>query len=168
MNGELARAALAGRDPGEQRALDTLLVETDGAEQGAPRANAILGCSLAAARAAANDAGVSLFRWLGGDAANVLPVPMMNVVNGGAHAQNSLDLGVRWWFRRGRAFSRTSRSASRSSALKDLLHERNLATAVGDEGGFARSRLEQEAIGYSKRPSGPSTGTGSASRSIRR
>ena len=139
VNGELAWA-LAGRDPEEQRALDTLLVETDGTEnKGRLGANAILGCSLAVARAAANDAGVSLFRWLGGDAANVLPVPMMNVVNGGAHAQNSLDLQEFMVVPAGaETFSEGLQiGVEVFHALKDLLHERGLATAVGDEGGFA-------------------------------
>jgi enolase len=139
VNGELAWA-LAGRDPEEQRALDTLLVETDGTEnKGRLGANAILGCSLAAARAAANDADVSLFRWLGGDAANVLPVPMMNVVNGGAHAQNSLDLQEFMVVPAGaETFSEGLQiGVEVFHALKALLHERNLATAVGDEGGFA-------------------------------
>ena len=92
MNGEIA-AALAGLDPADQRALDETLIALDGTEnKGRLGANAILGCSLAAARAGAAEAGVPLFRWLGGEEAATLPVPMLNVVNGGAHAQNSLDL----------------------------------------------------------------------------
>jgi enolase 1/2/3 len=139
VNGELA-AALAGRDPEDQRALDRVLIETDGTEnKGRLGANAILGCSLAAARAAAVDAGVSLYRWLGGDAAHVLPVPMMNVVNGGVHAQNSLDLQE---FMVVPAGAETYSEGLRIGvevfyALKGLLHERGLATGVGDEGGFA-------------------------------
>jgi enolase len=139
VNGELA-AALAGRDPEDQRALDRLLIDTDGNENKCRLgANAILGCSLAAARAAAVEAGVSLYRWLGGDGAHVLPVPMMNVVNGGAHAQNSLDLQE---FMVVPAGSETYSEALRIGvevfhALKELLHERGLATGVGDEGGFA-------------------------------
>jgi enolase len=139
VNGELARA-LAGRDPEDQRGLDELLISTDGTEnKGRLGANAILGCSLAAARAAAADAGVSLYRWLGGEEANVLPVPMMNVVNGGAHAQNSLDLQEFMVVPAGaETFSEGLRiGVEVFQALKALLHERGLATAVGDEGGFA-------------------------------
>jgi enolase len=139
VNGELSRA-LAGRDPEDQRGLDELLISTDGTEnKGRLGANAILGCSLAAARAAAADAGVSLFRWLGGEEANVLPVPMMNVVNGGAHAQNSLDLQEFMVVPAGaETFSEGLRiGVEVFQALKALLHERGLATAVGDEGGFA-------------------------------
>jgi enolase len=139
VNGELAWA-LAGRDPEDQRALDNLLIETDGTENKARLgANAVLGCSLAAAKAAAADAGMSLFRWLGGDEARVLPVPMMNVVNGGAHAQNSLDLQE---FMVVPAGAETYSEGLRIGvevyhALKDILHERGLPTGVGDEGGFA-------------------------------
>ena len=89
---ELAEA-LRGIDATDQRELDERLIELDGTpNKSRIGANAILGCSLAAAQAAAAHAGVPLFRWLGGARANVLPVPMLNVVNGGAHAQNSLDM----------------------------------------------------------------------------
>lgn len=85
--------SLVGSDAGDQRAVDATLVALDGtSNKGRLGANAILGCSLAVAKAAAADAGVSLYRWIGGTNAHVLPVPMLNVVNGGAHAQNSLDL----------------------------------------------------------------------------
>jgi enolase len=120
--------------------LDERLLELDGTEnKSGLGANAVLGVSLATARAAANDAGVSLFRWLGGEEAVTLPVPMMNVVNGGAHAQNSLDLQE---FMVVPAGAETFAEALRIGAevfhsLKGLLHERGLATAVGDEGGFA-------------------------------
>src|SRR4029450_1075472 len=99
----------------------------------------ILGCSLAIARAAADDAGVSLFRSVGGTEAHVLPVPLMNVVNGGAHAQNSLDLQEFMLVPAGAdTFAEGLRvGAEVFHALHDLLHERGLATAVGDEGGFA-------------------------------
>jgi enolase len=139
VNGELAWA-LAGRDPEDQRALDELLIATDGTEnKGRLGANAILGCSLAAARAAANEGRVSLFRWLGGDDAHVLPVPMMNVVNGGAHAQNSLDLQEFMVVPAGaESFAEGLRiGVDVFHALKELLHGRRLATGVGDEGGFA-------------------------------
>src|SRR5687767_13921240 len=91
VNGELAEA-LQGLDAGDQRKLDGILVELDGTpNKSRLGANAILGCSLAAAKAAAAHNHVSLFRWIGGSEANTLPVPLMNVVNGGAHAQNRLD-----------------------------------------------------------------------------
>ena len=86
-------AAVTGLDADEQRALDSALIELDGTKNKVRLgANAILGVSLATAKAAAANAGVALYRWIGGVDAHVLPVPMMNVVNGGAHAQNSLDL----------------------------------------------------------------------------
>jgi enolase len=87
------RAAVRGLDPEDQRALDRRLVELDGTpNKGRLGANALLGVSLAAAKAAAADARVPFYRWLGGERATLLPVPMLNVVNGGAHAQNSIDL----------------------------------------------------------------------------
>ncbi len=90
---EVIGPALTGADAGDQRAVDRMLVELDGtANKARLGANAILGCSLAVAKAAAADADQPLWRWIGGDAAHVLPVPLMNVVNGGAHAQNSLDV----------------------------------------------------------------------------
>jgi enolase len=139
VNGEVA-AALEGRDPSDQRALDELLVELDGTpNKGRLGANAILGCSLAIARAAAEEARMPLWRWLGGDDAHVLPVPLMNVVNGGAHAQNSLDFQEFMLVPVGAtSFSEALRiGAEVFHHLKALLHERGLATAVGDEGGFA-------------------------------
>ena len=91
MNGELARL-LTGFSAEDQRELDAAMVELDGTPtKSRLGANAILGCSLAAAKAAAEHAGQPLYRWLGGTNAHVLPVPMMNVVNGGAHAENNLD-----------------------------------------------------------------------------
>jgi enolase len=139
VRGEIA-FALAGRDPGDQRAIDELLIHLDGTDnKGRLGANAILGCSLAAAKAAAADAGVPLYRWIGGDDAHVLPVPMMNVVNGGAHAQNTLDLQEFMVVPAGaESFAEALEiGAETFHALRDLLHERGLATAVGDEGGFA-------------------------------
>src|SRR5207248_8474406 len=102
-------------------------------------ANAILGVSLAVAKAAAAEAGVSLFRYLGGEDAHVLPVPMMNVINGGAHAQNSIDLQEFMVVPAGAdTFADALRvGAETFHALKGLLHERGFSTAVGDEGGFA-------------------------------
>ncbi len=132
--------AIRGLDADDQRALDTTLIELDGTKNKSRLgANAILGCSLAAAKAAAAHAGVSLFRWIGGGDANLLPVPMMNVVNGGAHAQNSLDLQEFMLVPAGAdSFAEGLRiGAETFHALKDVLHERGLATGVGDEGGFA-------------------------------
>ena len=92
VNGEIA-AALAGFDADDQRGLDSRLIELDGTpNKGRLGANAILGCSLASAKAAAADADLPLYRWIGGTGARTLPVPLMNVINGGAHAQNRLDL----------------------------------------------------------------------------
>ena len=147
VNGELADA-LRGLDAGDQRALDRALIELDGTPNKARLgANAILGCSLAAARAAAADAGVPLYRSVGGEEARVLPVPMMNVVNGGAHAQNRLDFQEFMVVPAGaETFSEALRVGDEVfHALHDLLHERGLATAVGDEGGFAPDLPSTEA-----------------------
>ena len=133
-------AAIHGLDADDQRAIDTALIELDGTKNKSRLgANAILGCSLAAAKAAAANAGVSLFRWLGGDGAHVVPVPMMNVINGGAHAQNSLDLQEFMVVPAGAgSFAEGLRvGVEVFHALKDVLHERGLSTGVGDEGGFA-------------------------------
>src|SRR5205823_12569365 len=102
-------------------------------------ANAILGVSLAAAKASAADAGQSLFRYLGGDAATTLPVPMLNVINGGAHAANSIDLQEFMVVPVGAdTFAEGLRiGAEVYHALKKVLYDRGLATGVGDEGGFA-------------------------------
>ncbi len=132
--------ALVGVDVADQKAVDRLLIDLDGTpNKGRLGANAILGCSLAVARAAAADAGEPLWRWIGGNAAHVLPVPLMNVVNGGAHAQNSLDVQEFMVVPVGaRTFSEALQvGAEVFHSLKGLLHERGLATAVGDEGGFA-------------------------------
>jgi len=139
VNGEIG-AALVGEDADGQRALDRLLVELDGTpNKSRLGANAVLGCSLAAAKAAAADAGLPLYRWLGGEAARTLPVPLMNVVNGGAHAQNRLDLQEFMVVPAGApSFSEALRiGAEVFHHLKAVLHERGLATGVGDEGGFA-------------------------------
>jgi enolase len=132
--------ALVGMDAVDQRALDQAMVELDGTpNKGRLGANAILGCSLAAAKAAAADAGVPLYRWIGGEEARVLPVPLLNVINGGAHAQNSLDLQEFMIVPGGaETFSDALRVAVEVfHTLKAVLHERGLATGVGDEGGFA-------------------------------
>jgi enolase len=139
VNGELAHA-VRGLDAIDQRALDERLIELDGTpNKGRLGANAILGVSLAAAKAGAAESGVSLFRHLGGEPARTLPVPMLNVINGGAHAQNSIDLQEFMLVPAGAdSFAEALRiGAEVFHALHDLLHERGLATAVGDEGGFA-------------------------------
>jgi len=139
VRGEIAAAA-AGIDAADQAALDRHLVELDGTpNKGRLGANAILGVSLASAKAAAADAGVSLFRHLGGEAATTLPVPMLNVINGGVHADNSIDLQEFMVVPAGaETFSEGLRIAAETyHELKKLLSERGLATGVGDEGGFA-------------------------------
>jgi enolase len=132
--------AVRGRDAADQPGLDRLLVELDGTpNKGRLGANAILGVSLAAAKAQAAEAGLSLYRYLGGEEATTLPVPMMNVINGGAHAQNSIDLQEFMVVPAGAgSFAEALRiGAETFHSLKALLHERGFATAVGDEGGFA-------------------------------
>jgi len=139
VNGEISAAA-RGLDASDQRALDEKLIELDGTpNKERLGANAILGVSLAAAKAAAADAGVSLFRFLGGDEARTLPVPLMNVINGGAHAQNSIDLQEFMLVPAGaETFAEALQIGSETfHALGALLHERGFSTGVGDEGGFA-------------------------------
>jgi enolase len=139
VEGEIG-TAVRGFDAADQAGLDRLLVGLDGTpNKGRLGANAILGVSLAAARASAAGAGVSLFRYLGGEDARILPVPMMNVINGGVHAQNSIDLQEFMLVPAGASsFAEAMRIGTETyHALKAVLHERGLATAVGDEGGFA-------------------------------
>ena len=139
VNGEIADAIL-GADAEDQRGLDRILVDLDGTpNKSRLGANAILGCSLAAAKAAAADAALPLYRWLGGDGARTLPVPLLNVVNGGAHAQNRLDVQEFMVVPAGaETFSEAIRiGAEVYHSLRSVLHERGLATGVGDEGGFA-------------------------------
>jgi enolase len=139
VNGELADA-VRGLEAADQRALDERLIQLDGTpNKGRLGANAILGVSLASAKAAAAEAGLSLFRYLGGEDARTLPVPMLNVINGGAHAQNSIDLQEFMLVPAGaETFAEALRvGAEVFHALRALLHERGLSTAVGDEGGFA-------------------------------
>jgi enolase len=140
--------AVVGHDAEDQRALDTALIELDGTKNKSRLgANAVLGCSLAVAKAAAANAGVSLYRWVGGVSAHILPVPMLNVINGGAHAQNSLDLQEFMLVPAGAdSFAEALRiGAETFHALKDVLHERGLSTGVGDEGGFAPELDSSEA-----------------------
>ncbi len=139
VHGEISDA-LIGLDAEEQEDIDAQMIALDGtANKARLGANAILGVSLAVARAAADARGLSLYRYIGGTAAKLLPVPMMNIVNGGAHADNPIDFqefmimpvgaetfseGLRW-------------GAEIFHSLKKALHDRGLSTAVGDEGGFA-------------------------------
>ena len=147
VNGEIAQA-VSGLDAADQEGLDRAMIELDGTpNKGRLGANAILGVSLAAARAMAAEEGLPLWRYLGGEAARVLPVPMMNVVNGGAHADNPIDFqefmivpvgasgfseGLRW-------------GTEVFHALKKTLHDQGMSTAVGDEGGFAPALENNEA-----------------------
>jgi enolase len=140
--------ALAGLDAADQSAVDSALVSLDGTpNKSRLGANAILGASLATAKAAAADAGVPLYRWIGGAEAHVLPVPMLNVINGGAHAANSIDLQEFMIVPAGaETFGEGLRIAVEVfHTLKALLEERGLATAVGDEGGFAPDLPSSEA-----------------------
>jgi enolase len=147
VNGVL-RDSLVGRDPADQAGLDARMRELDGTESKSRLgANAILAVSLANARAAAAASRLPLYRYLGGDDAVVLPVPMMNIVNGGAHADNSLDVQE---FMIVPAGLPTFREALRCGAevfhrLRKILLDRRLATAVGDEGGFAPDLPSNEA-----------------------
>jgi enolase len=147
VHGEI-RSALVGSDVSDQRALDRRLVELDGTpNKSRLGANAILGCSLASAKAAAAAARVPLYRWIADAEEYTLPVPMLNVVNGGVHAQNSIDLQEFMIVPAGAAtFAEALRLASETyQALKRLLHERDLSTGVGDEGGFAPDLPSSEA-----------------------
>jgi enolase len=139
VNAEIAEC-VTGMDARDQRDVDLAMIELDGTPTKARLgANAILGVSLAVAKAAASEAEVPLYRWIGGANAHVLPVPMMNVVNGGAHAQSSLDFQEFMLVPAGaESFSEALRIGVECyHALKALLKERGLATLVGDEGGFA-------------------------------
>jgi enolase len=139
VNGEIA-AVVRGLDASDQEALDRALIELDGTpNKSRLGANAILGVSLAAAHAQAAEEGLPLWRYLGGEAARVLPVPMMNVLNGGAHADNKVDFQEFMVVPCGaRSFSECVRvGVEVFHALKRTLHDQGLSTAVGDEGGFA-------------------------------
>ncbi len=147
VNGEI-RDALLGHNASEQAAIDQTMIDLDGTDnKGRLGANAILGVSMAAAKAAAIEAGLPLYRYLGGDDATVMPVPMMNIINGGSHADNSVDLqefmiqpvgapNIAEAIRYG---------AEVFHALKKVLHDRGLNTSVGDEGGFAPDLPSNEA-----------------------
>jgi enolase len=147
VNGEIA-TMLTGLEPADQRAIDEKLIALDGTpNKRRLGANAILGASLAVAKAAASEAGVSLFRSIGGEGATTLPVPMLNVVNGGVHAQNSIDLQEFMIVPAGAAsFAEALQVAAEVyHALKGVVNARGLATGVGDEGGFAPDLPSNEA-----------------------
>jgi len=147
VNGEI-REAVSGVDAADQAALDRMMIELDGTpNKGRLGANAILGVSLAAAKAIAAEEGTSLWRYLGGEQAHVLPVPMMNVLNGGAHADNKVDFQEFMVVPVGfTVFSDALRAGTEVfHALKKELHDRGLSTAVGDEGGFAPDLESNEA-----------------------
>ncbi len=140
--------ALVGKDAADTQGVDRVMIDLDGTKnKKSLGANAILGVSLAAARAAATAAGLPLYRWLGGDKATVLPVPMANIINGGAHSDAPIDFQEFMIVPKGLP---TFREAVRCgaeifAALKKILHDRKLGTAVGDEGGFA-PRLESTEV----------------------
>ncbi|HLI54154.1 MAG TPA: phosphopyruvate hydratase [Acidimicrobiales bacterium] len=139
VNGEIARA-LAGMEALDQRDVDSALVDLDGTpNKSRLGANAILGVSLAVARAAADEVGLPLYRYVGGTDAHVLPVPMMNVLNGGVHADNNVDLQEFMIVPLGApSFAEALRwGAETYHCLRSVLRSRGLSTAVGDEGGFA-------------------------------
>jgi len=146
VNDEIAET-LRGMDALEQRVVDAELISLDGTENKARLgANAILGTSLAVAKAAAGELELPLWRYVGGPNAHVLPVPMMNVVNGGAHADNTIDLQEFMVMPVGApSFREALRWGTETyHALKGVLHDRGLATAVGDEGGFAPNLATNE------------------------
>ncbi len=147
VDGEIADA-LEGEDALDQRGIDQLLIDLDGTPNKARLgANAILGVSLAVAKAAADELDLPLYRYVGGANAHVLPVPMMNVLNGGVHADNNVDFQEFMIMPVGAAsFSEGLRwGAETYHVLKRLLHDQGLSTAVGDEGGFAPDLESNEA-----------------------
>ena len=147
VNGEL-KQALLGSNPKDQAGLDQKMIDLDGTEnKGRLGANALLAVSMATAHAAAIDSKQSLFRYLGGPGPKTLPVPMMNIINGGAHADNSVDIQEFMILPVGAAsLSESLRyGAEIFHTLKKVLHDRKLATSVGDEGGFAPDLPSNEA-----------------------
>jgi enolase len=147
LNTEISEA-LMGLDAQEQTFVDRILIDLDGTESKSRLgANAILAASMAVARAAADDSGLSLYRYFGGSGPMQLPVPMMNVINGGAHANNTLDLQEFMILPIGATSFRESlrMGAEVFHALKTLIHQRGMSTAVGDEGGFAPNVANHEA-----------------------
>jgi enolase len=147
VNGEIAAMA-EGRDAGDQTGLDRALIELDGTDNKSRLgANAVLGVSLANARARAAELGEPLWRHLGGEQADLLPTPMLNVLNGGAHADNPVDFQEFMIVPVGAtSFAESMRMATETyHELKRTLHDRGLATGVGDEGGFAPDLSSNEA-----------------------
>ncbi|SHI28075.1 phosphopyruvate hydratase [Pollutimonas bauzanensis] len=147
LNTEISEA-LMGLDAQEQTFLDRTLIDLDGTESKSRLgANAILAASMAVARAAADDSGLSLYRYFGGSGPMSMPVPMMNVINGGAHANNTLDLQEFMILPIGATSFRESlrMGAEIFHALKKLLNKQGMSTAVGDEGGFAPNVANHEA-----------------------
>ena len=147
VNGELKKALL-GRDAANQAEIDRIMIDLDGTDTKARLgANALLAISLATAHAMARETKLSLFRRLGGPGPKTLPVPMMNIINGGAHADNSVDIQEFMVLPVGApSFSEAVRyGAEIFHTLKKVLHERKLATSVGDEGGFAPDLPSNEA-----------------------
>lgn len=149
VNGEIKKA-VKGKDALKQGELDQLMIDLDGTpNKGRLGANAILGVSLAAAKAAADSKGMPLYKYIGGDKAKTLPIPMMNILNGGSHADNNVDLQEFMIMPVG---ADSFKEALRCGAevfhnLKKVLHDRKLSTAVGDEGGFAPDlRSNEEAV----------------------
>ena len=141
---------VVGMDPGEQKQIDMAMLRLDGtASKSRLGANAILGISLAVAHAAAAEAGQPLYEYLGGEKALTLPVPMMNILNGGVHADNNLDFQEFMIVPMGKSFKESLRhGAEVFHALKANLKKRSLSTAVGDEGGFApKLSSHEEALG---------------------
>jgi enolase len=139
-NVDIIAKEVEGMDAREQAMIDLLMKQIDGTDnKGNLGANAILGVSLAVARAASEASGLPLFQYLGGPGARTLPVPMMNVINGGAHADNNLDVQEFMIIPAGfETFSDALRAGAETfHHLKNILHDRKLTTAVGDEGGFA-------------------------------
>ncbi len=149
VNGKIA-PRLRGKEARDQAAIDQIMLDLDGsANKGKLGANAILGASLAVAHAQARAQGLSLYRYLGGAAAKTLPVPMLNVLNGGAHADNNVDVQEFMIVPYGmKSFAEALRAAAEIfHTLKKVLHDRALSTSVGDEGGFApRVTSNAEAI----------------------
>lgn len=146
INGEIAQAII-GIDASEQSYIDQVMLDLDGTEnKGRLGANALLAVSMAVARAAAEDAGLPLYRYLGGVGPMAMPVPMMNVINGGAHANNSLDIQEFMIIPVGASSFREALrcGAEVFHALKRICSERGYSTAVGDEGGFAPSLATHE------------------------
>jgi len=151
VNSEIA-SAVVGREAEDQPGLDKAMIALDGTDnKGRLGANAILGVSLATAKAAAQAAGMPLYRYVGGAEANLLPVPMMNILNGGVHADNGIDFQEFMVMPVGTSsFGEALRCGAETfHALKSALHAAGLSTAVGDEGGFAPAlRSSREALDF--------------------